>query len=305
MNVGTHDLNTVVGHLLSLLERLLGESIQVEFSPGDEPMVVEGDAAMIEQVVVNLCVNARDAMPDGGRLSIATSCVVRTPGGEGQAARAGLARYAALRVTDTGCGMSADVLGHLFEPFFTTKDVGRGTGLGLATSHGIVSQHRGWIDVESREGRGSTFTVYLPTTEQAAVVRPHEARSAVDAGHASILLVEDEPTIRRITHRCLTRLGYDVIEATDGNEALLVWERRSTTIDLLLTDVVMPHGLSGIDLSRQLRQQCPALKVILMSGYPADLVRDGAPIDPGVAYLAKPFSLTSLGQTVSAVLSGA
>ncbi|MBL8144010.1 MAG: response regulator [Acidobacteria bacterium] len=305
MNVGSHDLNMVVRQLLSLLERLLGEGIHVDFTPSEHPLVFEGDAAMIEQVIVNLCVNARDAMPGGGTLAIDLEPVVRTAGGDHRLREVPPAAFAALRVRDSGCGMPPDVLQHLFEPFFTTKDVGRGTGLGLATSHGIVSQHHGWIDVESHVGRGSTFTVYLPTADRTADAKTRENRSPVDTGHASILLVEDEPTIRRITHRCLTRLGYDVVEANDGTEALDAWAKSSGAIDLLLTDVVMPNGVSGIDLSRRLRLEQPALKVILMSGYPADLVRDGATIDAGVAYLAKPFSISSLGQTVSRVLAGA
>ena len=304
MNVGTHDLNTVVRHLLSLLARLLGERVEVAFAPSVSPLVFDGDGAMIEQVLVNLCVNARDAMPNGGHLTIATERVVRAPSGDAVEGSDATPRpYACLRVTDTGCGMSAEVRAHLFEPFFTTKDVGKGTGLGLATSHGIVSQHHGWIDVDSVEGQGSTFTVYVPVSDRAIEARGPEAAPAPDRGHASILLVEDEPSIRRITQRCLVKLGYRVLEAVDGPAALERWDGAHGDIDLLLTDVVMPHGVSGLELSRELRHRRPSLKVILMSGYPADLVREGTTMEPGVAYLPKPFSLANLGQVVSDVLA--
>jgi PAS domain S-box-containing protein len=300
MNVRPHDLNEIVRNELAMLARVLPESITLSFEPAPRPLPVAADAALVEQVIMNLVVNARDAMPAGGRLTIATGVeeVVEEqarPGGR----RPG--RFAILKVSDTGAGIGPDVIPHLFEPFFTTKDVGHGTGLGLATSHGIVSQHRGWIDVESDVGQGSAFTVYLPLSLEPVAEAPAPVVN-VPTGHATILLVEDEATIRRMAQRCLERIGYHVIPAESGPGALEAWDRAGGQVDLLLTDEVMPQGVSGTELSRRLRSWKPDLRVILMSGYPADIARGGGALATDLAYLAKPFTLSDLAALVDRVL---
>ena len=303
MSVRPHDLNEILRQHVTMLTRILRETIVLSFEPGAQQLPVSVDAAMIEQVVMNLCVNARDAMPGGGRVTLETGIAEfdeRTVPANPDA-RPG--RYAWLRVTDTGTGMTPEVLHHLFEPFFTTKDVGRGTGLGLATSYGIVSQHRGWIDVTSTLGTGSAFTVYLPWSGGAPRRMATAATRKLEGGHATILLVEDEAAIRRMTQRCLEQLGYHVIAASDGVEARGLWERSREEIDLLLTDVVMPNGLSGVELSQLLRQEKPDLRIVLMSGYPADIAREGGYIGPDVRFMPKPFTLVQLGQMVKQALA--
>ena len=303
LTVRRQDLNSVVGHEVELLSRTLGERIGVTFLPCSRPIPIKGDAALLEQVVMNLAVNARDAMPSGGRITIATDVVDVTDDQTNAVIGRTPGRYAVLRVSDTGCGMPPETLAHLFEPFFTTKEVGKGTGLGLATSHGIVSQHRGWIDVDSAVGAGTTFRVFLPLAIAEAAANTTVAVAPDGARRATVLLVEDDTVIRRMTERAVSKLGYHVIAASSGADALEKWKQDAETIDLLLTDVVMPNGMSGTELSRILRVRRPDLKVILMSGYAADVARAGGLVDSGVEFMAKPFSLASLGRVIENVLA--
>ncbi|HYV97049.1 MAG TPA: ATP-binding protein, partial [Gemmatimonadaceae bacterium] len=296
MNVATHDLNVIVAELLRMVRRLIGERVTVSFTPGNASLPFSGDAGMIEQVVVNLCVNARDAMESGGKLlletrrvEIADDGVAAHPGG-----RAG--SFVELSVTDTGTGMSADVMAHIFEPFYTTKPVGRGTGLGLATTHGIVAQHQGWIEVESTEGHGSTFRVFLPLAAEAVSAAPAADNRPRPRGNATVLVAEDEDVLRRIIVRSLRSVGYTVIEATDAASAERAWAIAGGAIDVLLADVVMPDGVSGLGLAAKLRELEPALGVVLMSGYNVS----GA---PNVRFLKKPFNLTTLADTIGAANS--
>jgi two-component system cell cycle sensor histidine kinase/response regulator CckA len=256
---------------------------------------------------MNLCVNARDAMPDGGRLTITTSLVVLDAGSAlphaHPDARAG--RFASLEVADTGHGMSVETQRRIFEPFFTTKDVGKGTGLGLATTHGLVSQHHGWIEVESEPDRGSTFHVFLPALEKVPAAEQPDAEPLVRGGSATILVVEDEALIRQMVVRSLRRLGYRVLEVENGAEALEMWADEQGRVDLVLTDMVMPGGLSGIDLSRQLQRMKPDLKVVIMSGYATRLVGDESVLTRDIEFLSKPFSLATLGEVVRRALDRA
>ena len=293
------DLNQVVDQLLSMLRRLLGEDIDLTFRPGGRSLWIEADPGMIEQVVMNLCVNARDAMPEGGRLTLSTQVVEV---GTAQAARNPEARsggFARLTVADHGCGMDAETLKRIFEPFFTTKGVGKGTGLGLATVYGIVKQHHGWVEVESQVGAGTIFRVYLLLSHKIAETPAETGDPArLLGGSETILLVEDEPSVRRTTAVFLKRLGYAVYEAANGVEALELWRQHGNRIELLLTDMVMPGGLTGLALAEQLRAQRPGLPVIISSGYSAALLERGGSADLGVIYAPKPCEPATLARTL-------
>ena len=302
MTMRAHDLNVVVSDLLRMLSRLIGEQVVVDFGPTAQPAVFEGDAGMIEQVIVNLCLNARDAMPVGGTLTVRTRLVTRDVDAIPQPSDVAPGRFAMLEIGDTGTGMSAETLGHLFEPFFTTKDVGKGTGLGLATAHGLIAQHRGWIEVESVPGEGSTFRVYLPALDSEPAAPVPEPMMEAIASPATVLLVEDEAPVRRVVGRGLRRLGYHVLEANDGVEALQVWRDAGGDIQLLLTDMVMPEHLSGLDLALQLRAEMPSLRVIIMSGYDIRLLGDNSRLMEDIDFLGKPFSIVALGEVVMRLL---
>jgi len=252
----------------------------------------------MEQVVMNLCINARDAMPKGGRLIIATTMVELSSEDVKSDPSARPGSFVCLSVTDTGCGMDEAVLKRIFEPFFTTKEVGKGTGLGLATVYGIVKQHESWIEVKSEVGRGSSFQVYLP-----AVPTPlnNSARSSaaeeICGGSETILVVEDELALRRPVALGLRKLGYAVLEAGNGLEAQKAWEQNSHKIELLLTDMVMPENMTGLDLALRLRKDKGSLKVIISSGYSADLLSSSSVV-PEIAFLPKPYRVADLAKTV-------
>lgn len=305
LEIRSLDLNEVVSNLLKMLGRLLGEHIEVDFQPDESPAWVEGDAGMLEQVLMNLAVNARDAMPKGGRLLIKTRSVEleAAPANSGTELTAGL--HVCLSVTDEGCGIDSATLEHIFEPFFTTKAVGKGTGLGLATVYGIVKQHRGWVEVDSTPGKGSTFRVWLPANKMRPSAPPSVSPAEpVAGGNETILLVEDETSLRQQVARCLRMFGYEVIEASDPSEAVTLWQRRSRDIALLLTDMVMPGGDTGLDLADRLRSEKPELRVVLSSGYSTEIQKPEDRRLEGVFYLPKPFGATLLGAVVRACLDG-
>ncbi|HEX2862078.1 MAG TPA: PAS domain S-box protein, partial [Lacunisphaera sp.] len=302
INIRPLDLNEVVTHLGKMLRRVLGEHVamQLDFSP--EQLVFNGDAGMIEQVVINLAVNARDAMPTGGTLRLSTGSATGTRPGAEPATPSALVW---LSVSDTGSGISAEVLPKIFEPFFTTKEVGKGTGLGLATAFGIVQQHHGWIEVDSELGRGSTFRVYLPrltvapdATKTAETVKSQPGRGEV------ILLVEDEASVRDLGGKALRGQGYRVLVATNGQTALDIWATHRDEIVLLLTDVIMPGGISGLQLARQLQAEKPTLRVVYTSGYSREIAGTELATEDGVNYLAKPYELEKLFHTVRDALDG-
>ena len=283
------DMNELVQNLLKMLRRLLGENIIITFESQSNLPPVEVDIGMIEQVLMNLVVNARDAMPRGGKLTIATGSVhlnehevkahsERRPG-----------HFITLTVSDTGVGMDEGTLKRIFEPFFTTKDVGKGTGLGLPTAHGIIKQHHGWIEVQSHPQLGSTFVVYLPVKIMPPVAAEPPAKPLpVVGGHGTLLLVEDEEIVRRPIGIYLRKLGYRVIEAANGNQAFTLWQQYREQIDLLYTDMVMPEGVSGLELAEKLRSENPRLKVIISSGYSTEISMQGVPVAAGYVYLPKP-----------------
>jgi two-component system, cell cycle sensor histidine kinase and response regulator CckA len=294
------DLREVVANMSKMLTRLLGETIALQFQPPPEMPLVQGDTGMLEQVIMNLAVNARDAMPKGGRLTITTEPVALDNEFVQTHPQARRGQFVLLRVTDTGCGMDAATIDRIFEPFFTTKDVGKGTGLGLATVYGIVKQHEGWIEVNSRPGEGSTFSVFLPATGQTARApdKPAPAAAEVRGGTETILVVEDEPVLRDMAQVILQECGYRVLEASTGVEALQVWSQQDGPVDLLLTDMVMPDGISGMELAQRLLSHKPSLKIIFTSGYnvdelDTDFIRKG-----GATFLQKPYTRFTLAKAV-------
>jgi signal transduction histidine kinase len=300
----TVDLNEVVAGMGKMLGRLLGEQIQLECRYAPALPLIKADPHMLEQILMNLCVNARDAMPAGGVLSIATQRVTLE---ESQAeihpeGRPG--EFVVLTVSDTGLGMSKEVLQHIFEPFFTTKDVGKGTGLGLATVLGIAQQHEGWVEAQSTPGKGSSLRVYLPVPEKPIQAAPPlQTQSECANGSGVILVAEDEPSVRLLLCACLKRAGYVVLQARDGAEALNLWASQRDEIDLLVTDMVMPGGISGRDLAQRLRAERPTLPVLYTSGYSAEMVNEGLDLQPGINYLPKPYTPALITQTVSRCLA--
>ena len=288
------DLNRVVEEMLKMLQRLLGENVSVKFRGAAGFPLIEADRGMMQQVIMNLSVNARDAMLAGGQLTIATGLAEFDASSVGAHADRRPGCFVRLSVTDTGCGMDEATRTRIFEPFFTTKEIGKGTGLGLATVYGIVQQHRGWIEVTSEPGKGSAFDIYLPITGKNCPSDAGETRLALRGGKETILLVEDEPTVRLVTARSLQMFGYRVIEATDGEMALELWSHHADTIQLMLTDMIMPHGISGLDLAEQFQEKKPDLKVIIASGYSAEITASGIHSKPGILYLPKPFGIPQL-----------
>jgi len=297
------DLNSVVRSSERLLRRILQEDVALEVKVQGGLWPVVADPGQVEQVLLNLAVNARDAMPGGGRLLIETSQATVTEE-EAQAApgrRAG--SWVRLAVRDSGSGIPAEVREHLFEPFFTTKEQGKGTGLGLATVHGIVAQAGGHIHVESEPGRGTCFQVCLPrSTGTAAVAEPRPAPGGL-TGHERVLLVEDDPTVRTIALRSLTGAGYQVLTAGDGGQALEVARRLEGPLDLLVTDVIMP-GPRSSDVARELQRLQPSLKVLFMSGYTDEARGMHGVLGAGIRFIQKPFAADALCLKVREAIDG-
>lgn len=298
------DLNSVITETEKMLRRLIGEDVEIMLERASDLGRVKADVGQIEQVLMNLVVNARDAMPLGGKLMIATANAdldhtythghsFVTPG-----------RYILLSVSDTGCGMSKETQAHIFEPFFTTKPMGKGTGLGLSTVYGIVKQNGGYIFVYSELGQGSSFKIYLPRVEKTS--EPIEAivsRAPLPGGSEVILLVEDEDSLRKLTRTCLEDAGYTVMVAEDGQSAMKTAKQQNGPIHLLLTDVVMP-GTSGRQLAETLSRLRPEIRVLYMSGYTNDLIAHHGVLETGAVLLEKPFNLATLLAKVREALSG-
>ncbi|MFO1478459.1 MAG: response regulator [Verrucomicrobiota bacterium] len=299
MQVQPIELNELLEDMTKMLSRLLGENIEIRLQTPHPSPLINADKGMIEQVVMNLCINARDAMPRGGRLVIATKLVEITAADAAKNRDARAGTFVRLSVSDTGSGMDAATLGRIFEPFFTTKPAGKGTGLGLATVFGIVKQHKGWIQVQSAVDEGSTFWIYLPATQKTqAQPLPPTPAPVQSGGHETILVVEDEIGVRRLIAMVLRQKGYRVIEAANGVEALQLWKQSPEPVSLLYTDMVMPEGLSGLDLAGQLRAQNPDIKIILSSGYSTELNDERKSIPGDMAFLTKPCSPELLAKTV-------
>ena len=297
------DLNQSINDMTKMLRRTLGADIQVQFKFAMQPMLVHADAGMMDQVLMNLAVNARDAMSKGGKLIIETSAVEMDKVTITQSPHVRVGSFICLSVSDTGCGIPPENLQRIFEPFFTTKDVGKGTGLGLATVFGIVQQHQGWINVYSEVGRGTTFRIYLPRLTAVAGQKTEQpAAITLRGGNETILLVEDDSFLRASIQNALLQLGYRVFEAATGTEALEIWQQHHEEIRLLLTDMVMPGGITGMDLGEQLLKDNPGLKVIYTSGYSAEIAVRDFSLKEGVNFLTKPFQAEKLAQVVRAQL---
>jgi two-component system cell cycle sensor histidine kinase/response regulator CckA len=289
------DINDVIGDIGRMLKRLLGEDIDLEYRFGQNVWGIMADRGSIEQVIVNLAVNARDAMPDGGKLTIETSNVLLDAAFARVHVGVQPGAYVLLAVSDTGVGMNADTRTRVFEPFFTTKEGARGTGLGLATVYGIVTQAGGHIWVYSEPGRGATFTIHLPRTEATPEQTPAPApapaastpRAAVQ-GHETILLVEDDDAVRALTATLLRSHGFVMLEAASGEEAETVMARDGHRVDLVLSDIVLT-GISGPHLVERLHRTWPRLRVVFMSGYADDAVVRHGLLEPEVAFVQKPF----------------
>jgi CheY-like chemotaxis protein len=287
------NVDTVVGDLVRILERLIGEHIELTFRPGPGVHAINADRGQTEQVIINLCVNARDAMPGGGRLTIETANTELPEGFVRGTLELGPGAYVVLVVTDTGCGMSPDVQARIFEPFFTTKG-DRGTGLGLATVYGIVKQSGGDIAVDSEAGRGTTFRVYLPAVRPAAPRDDAAAAATPEAtGSETILLVEDEPAVRALATDFLKRAGYTVLSAGHPADALVVAEGTRRRIDAIVTDVVMP-GMTGPVLVERIRVRRPDVAVLYMSGYSDVAIEQHGILAPDSVFLEKPFAAPTL-----------
>ena len=296
------DLNRVVLDLEPMLRRLIGEDLHLEVVTDRRPAVVKADSGQMGQIIMNLVVNARDAMPQGGRLTLKTAPVNFTKGCHSKFGLTPPGPYVMLGVEDTGVGMDEATQAHVFEPFFTTKEPGKGTGLGLSTVYGIVKQSGGYLDLESSPGSGSAFTIYLPRVE--AVVEPPKVKIPITAsfqGDETVLLVEDEDMLRGLLAKFLRLCGYTVLEARHGGEALLTCEQHSGPIHLMVTDVVMPQ-MSGRELADRLTPLRPEMKVLYMSGYTEDALVQHGVADLSVAFLQKPFRPIELARRVYAVL---
>ena len=297
------DLNESVTSLARLLQRILGEDIRLQLNLHPRPVVTYADAGMLDQVLMNLAVNARDAMPGGGQLTLETAEKILDEAQAQMIAGSLPGRFVRLKVSDTGCGIPPENLSRNFEPFFTTKEIGKGTGLGLATVFGIVKQHGGWLQVHSVVGKGAVFEVFLPASDATAAAAPKPTGKArPPGGSETILLVEDDLALRTLARVVLERHGYRVVDAGDGLEALNVWPACKDRVALLLTDLVMPEGVTGQELAAQLQAEKPDLKTIFCSGYSTEIAGRELKLRPGQSFLQKPFPPNQLLEAVRKLL---
>jgi signal transduction histidine kinase/CheY-like chemotaxis protein len=292
------DLREVVTQMSKMLQRLLGETVELRFQPPHDLPLIEADTGMIEQVLMNFAVNSRDAMPKGGTLTITTDAVEVDEAYAQKHPESRPGSFVCLEVTDTGCGMDPATIARIFEPFFTTKEVGKGTGLGLATVYGIVKQHNGWIEVISEVRRGASFRVFFPASHKKAEPRTIDGGGAIEVrgGKETILIVEDEPVLRDMAHVILEDCGYRILEASSGREALLVWDQHKSEVDLVLTD--MPEGISGMELAQRLIIENPALRIIFASGYSMDDLDTEFMRETRATFLQKPYTHITLAKAV-------
>ncbi len=295
------DVNNVIGDMERLLRPLIGENIELVTRLSPDTGHTRADAGQLEQVIMNLVVNAKDAMPEGGRLTLQSSDVtVRQNPSHHRFIQPG--RYAVISVSDTGHGMDKETKSRIFEPFFTTKEKGKGTGLGLSTVYGIVKQSNGYVFAQSEPGAGTTFYVYLPRVEDAAEeLSPAKSLDNETDGSETILLVEDEESVRELVRITLVSRGYKVLEAEDGEAGLRVAESFKEPIDILITDVMMP-GIGGRDLAKKLLALRPGVSVLYLSGYTEDAIMTQGASVPAIAFLQKPFSLQNLARKVREIL---
>jgi two-component system cell cycle sensor histidine kinase/response regulator CckA len=302
------NLSSVVRSTQKMLRQLLGERYDLQLDCAEALPTLMADEGNLEQILINLSINARDAMPNGGIIRIQTNQVNISAADTARNPDARPGHFLSITVNDNGCGISSDVLRRVFDPFFTTKEIGKGTGLGLSTIHGIVRQHQGWIEAASEIGRGSTFTVYLPVATGVAASPTISKRTTTDftaAGQGeTILVVEDDPSVRDLARATLERGGYRVLEAADGQMAIKAWDESLDKIAVLITDMVLPNGMSGGQLADQLQERDPQLRLICISGYGSETLKEDLPENfaPGVNFLSKPFDPHALLKAVKASL---
>jgi PAS domain S-box-containing protein len=296
------DLNVVVNDLKNMLDRLIGEDVHIEVVTEPDLECVKADPGQVEQLILNLVVNARDAMPQGGRLRLTTASATLDEAAARRHDGAAPGRYISIAIADSGCGMSKEVLAHVFEPFFTTKPAGKGTGLGLATVFGVVKQSGGFLTVESAPGAGTTITAHLPVAAENRAPAQSTPRRETENGHETILLVEDEPGIRRLMQRVLEDRGYRVLAADSALHAMALAESSSGDIDLLLSDVIMPDT-SGPELAQRIVRFRPAIRVLYVSGFPNRLGLGRGAVSSRAAFLAKPFAPHALALKVRECLA--
>jgi PAS domain S-box-containing protein len=292
------DVNELLSGAVKMLERLVGEHVEIEFKPEVSLPAIFADNSMMEQILMNLAVNARDAMPNGGQVTIGTALetIHREPTPMDPETRDG--QFVCLTFSDTGIGMDSQILGRIFEPFFTTKPAGKGTGLGLSTVFGIVRQHHGWLEVQSKPDCGTIFSIYFPTSQEPAEKIELVLDTRLRTGRETVLVAEDEEPLRQMVVHILRIQGYTVLEAESGRQALDVWERANRPVDLLLTDMVMPGGVMGSDLAARLAEKHPGLKVIYTSGYSPGMAGKDTSLLAGPNFLPKPYSIGKLAQFV-------
>jgi PAS domain S-box-containing protein len=297
------DLNQMLNSMTAMLERILGEGVTLQLKCYPQPAVVQADAGMLEQVLLDLAMNARDRMSKGGQLAIDVFPISLGPDNLASHPEGRSGKFICLSVADNGSGIEPEQLARIFEPFASTKEAGKHAGLGLATVYGIVKQHEGWIEVESEPGNGATFRVYLPASrEKDDDAGKKSAPQKVKGGTETILVVEDEEPVRELVCKVLTAYGYNVLEAISGTKAIELWKKSKDKVDLLLTDVVLPDELNGRELAERLRKSRPQLKVIFSSGYSQDIMGKDFTPQKGQVFLQKPYDLQKLAQTVRTCL---
>jgi len=298
MQFRNQNLNETLRDVVMMLQRVVGEQVRIDFRPQDPIPPIHADSSMVEQIATNLAVNARDAMPKGGTISISTSLekIHRAPTPMDPEQREG--EFVCLTFGDTGIGMDTQILDRIFEPFFTTKPVGQGTGLGLSTVFGVVQQHHGWLEVESKPGCGTTFRIYFAAIAQPAEKTNSLLGATLRRGSETILVAEDEDALREMVAKILELQGYVVLEASSGHHAIEVWDQASRPIDLLLTDMIMPGSIMGGELAERLKARCPSLKVIYTSGYSPGMAGKDISLLEGRNFLPKPYTIGKLAQFV-------
>ncbi len=301
LDIKPANLNEIIKSLEKMLHRLVREDINIEITLADNDLVILADASQINQILINLVTNARDAMPQGGRLRIATKPFVMSRDYIQMHGYGSPGEYALLTVSDTGSGVNAETRAKIFEPFFTTKETGKGTGLGLAVVHGIVKQHGGFIDVYSEVGKGTSFTIYLPLTEHVAERAESKPAVEIKGGTETILIAEDDATLRKLSATILSHYGYKVIEAVDGEDAIRKFVENCEIFKLVILDGIMPKK-NGREAFEEIRRTCPDMKAIFLSGYAEDIfTHEGIP-DGIAVFIQKPIKPDALLRKVRDVL---
>lgn len=296
------DLNQVITDSTKTLARLIGEDVTLRLDLAKDLGLIKMDPAQLHQILLNLAANARDAMPDGGEITLATRSGVLDEAYCRNLAEVAPGFYVVLTAQDTGCGMDQETLAHIFEPFFTTKGVGKGTGLGLATIYGIVKQNKGHVEVDSKAGKGTAFTLYFPCLAEPMAKPLSEAEPQAPSGAGTILVVEDEEMLRSLLTAMLGRLGYNVVVTSSAEEAMALFDREGPSVDLLITDVVLPT-MNGKDLSKSLRLKKPGLKTLFISGFTADILARKGLMDDDLHFLPKPFTRAEIGRKIKELLA--